>query len=85
MNTLTDHIAGEIRAEMARRRLNQTRMAERLGMSQAAFSRALNGKAPMTVQCLEDVARVLDVPLSSLLAPSGLTAISQEWDMLGVA
>jgi len=85
---LKDHITGEIRAEMARRRLNQTDMAQRLGMSQAAFSRHLNGVVPMTLDFVEDVARELGVPVSQLLSDppeSGLTAISADYAMLGVA
>lgn len=84
---LKEHIAGEIRAEMARRRLNQTEMAQRLGMSQAAFSRHLNGVVPMTVDFIEGVAHELDVPVSRLIGPpeSGLTAISADYAMLGVA
>ena len=85
---LKDHITGEIRAEMARRRLNQTDMAQRLGMSQAAFSRHLNGVVPMTLDFIEDVARELDVPVAQLLSTppeSGLTGISDNYVMLGVA
>ena len=84
---LKEHIKGEIRAEMARRRINQTEMARRLGMSQAAFSRQLNGVVPMTVDFIEGVAAELDVPVGRLVTPpdSGLTAISDDYVMLGVA
>lgn len=87
--TLTERIAGEIRAEMARQRLNQTAMAARLGMSQAAYSRHLNGVVPLTVEFVEDVAGALGVQVEQLMGlPAGspsLTAISQGYSMLGAA
>jgi transcriptional regulator with XRE-family HTH domain len=83
--TITNEIANEIRGQMARRRVNQTQLAARLGMSQPALSRQLNGHTPMTVDFVERVAQELEVPVSTLLNLSGLTAISPEYAMLGAA
>lgn len=82
-----DHIAAEIRAEIARQRLTQTELAARMGISQAAFSRNLNGRVPLTVDFVQEVAGVLGVPISRFLnyPDSGLTGISHESAMLGVA
>lgn len=63
---LTNHIAAEIRAEMARQRITQTQMAAALGMSQPALSRNLNGRA-LTVDFIVKVSRVLHVPMTQLI------------------
>lgn len=83
--TITNEIANEIRGQMARRRINQTQLAARLGMSQPALSRQLNGHTPMTVDFVERVADELGVPVTTLLTLPGLTAISDDYAMLGVA
>lgn len=85
MSTLISHIAGEIRAEMGRQRLSQTELARRIGISQAAFSRNLNGQVPLTIDFIASVADALDVPVTRFIDTPGLTGISQEWGMLGVA
>jgi transcriptional regulator with XRE-family HTH domain len=67
MPTLTSHTAAEIRAEMARQRITQVQVAAALGMSQPVVSRMLRGDRPLTLDFIQDVAAVLDVPIGQLL------------------
>lgn len=86
MINIADRTSGEIRAEMARQRLSQTDLADRLGISQAKLSRALNGKVPLTIDFIQDVADALGVPFAALLVTdSSLTPISDDAGMLVVA
>lgn len=63
-------LAATIRAEMARRAVPQTLVAERLGLSQTAMSRRLRAKVEFTVSELVTIADVLDVDPASLLRAS---------------
>ena len=56
-----------VRAEMARRGLSQTALAQRLGMSQTAVSKRLRGETPWDINELTIVATALSVPLEVLL------------------
>lgn len=86
MIDIADVTAGEIRAEMARQRLSQMDLAQRLGISQAKLSRALNGKVPLTLDFIQSVADALGVPFGALLiTDSSLTPISDDAAMLGAA
>jgi transcriptional regulator with XRE-family HTH domain len=66
---LRDHVAEEIRALMARRRLSGVQLAARIDKSQGYLSRRLNGVQPFDVDDLEAIAGVLGVPVSALLRP----------------
>ena len=85
---LTNHIAAEIRAEMARQRITQIQMAAALGMSQPVLSRLLNGRA-LTVDFIVDAAGVLDVPVTQLIGDPDqdfrFTPVIGESSMLVVA
>lgn len=59
--------AANVRAEMARRGIRQTLLAEHLGLSQAAVSRRVNGQTPFDVDELIKVAALLGVPAAALL------------------
>ena len=62
------HIVGaNIRAEMARRNLPQSALAERLSISQAGVSNRLRGQTPFDVNELHAVADFLGVPRATLL------------------
>ena len=83
---LTNHIAAEIRAEMARQRVTQIQMAAALGMSQPVLSRLLSGRA-LTVDFVVDAARVLGVPIHQLIGDPdqeefGITPVITESSML---
>lgn len=59
-----------IRAEMARRRLTQTSLAEALGSTQSVISRRLNGTAPWDIDELAAVAEVFNMDPADLLDTS---------------
>lgn len=61
-------VVGEIRAEMARRRLTQGKMANRLGHNQQWVSRRLSGEVPMTLQDFLAVCGALDVEPDRILS-----------------
>ena len=65
--TRTAHVAANIRAEIARQRVSQRTLADRLGMSPAALSNRLTGMTPIDVNELSAIADVLGVDPASLL------------------
>lgn len=65
-NTASRQAGDNIRAEMARHRISQTAVGDRLGLSQAAVSAKLAGKTPFTIDQLAAVADLLNVPLERL-------------------
>lgn len=67
MATATETVADNVRAEVARARLTQARIAHTLGVSQQAVSSRLNGRTPFALEELVSLAALLDVPLSTLL------------------
>jgi transcriptional regulator with XRE-family HTH domain len=62
--TLPTHVAAEIRAEMARRRMTQRELGEILDLPQSSISKRLQGQTPFNVAELEKVAAALNVPVS---------------------
>lgn len=62
-----EYVAANVRAEAARRRLTQTALAGKLGISQEALSRRLTGRVPISVDELVDYASALGVSPSELL------------------
>lgn len=67
-------VAGEIRAWMGRRNVNQTALAQALGVSQSQISKRLKGTVPFDIVELEKVARFLGVSVAGLVgAPEGGT------------
>jgi transcriptional regulator with XRE-family HTH domain len=67
-NETAQRVAANVRAEMARRAVTQTILAERLGKSQHFISRRLSGKVPFSVDELGDVAVALNVGLTNLMS-----------------
>src|SRR5690349_71767 len=57
--TLTQHIAGVLRAEAARKRIGQTAIAEATGISQSQVSKYLAGKSSPNVDELEALCRAV--------------------------
>lgn len=73
---LTEQVAAEVRAYMARGRINQTQLAEALGLTQSSVSKRLRGVIAFDVNELQQVAEVLGVHPAVLLggnapSPSG--------------
>lgn len=62
----------EIKVWMARRRINQSELAAKLGVQQSWVSKRLAGKVALTVGDLAAVADVLDVPASEFFRPVAL-------------
>lgn len=56
---LTTAVAGEIRADLARRGLSQMIVAKAWGISQPSASAKLNGKSEMTADDIDVAARAL--------------------------
>jgi transcriptional regulator with XRE-family HTH domain len=65
---LNNTVAAEIRAEMARRRMTQQRLADLLGEQQWWVSKRLTRAIPLSIDDLDRIARALDLPPSFFLS-----------------
>lgn len=70
--TYADFIAGNIRAEISRREINQVSIAHHLNMSQAQLSNRLRGRIEFRPSEIEKIAQFLDVPIEVLAAPTSI-------------
>lgn len=66
--TLNDRAAGNIRAELARRKITQEQFARRVGCSRTVLTALLGGQTQITLPRLEAIAAALEVPPAKLLA-----------------
>lgn len=66
----TQATSGAIRAEVARRRLNQRELAEQLGMSQSALSRRMAGEQTWDLDELDRIAQLFEMDVRDLLPAS---------------
>ena len=64
---LTESVAGEIRAEMARQRITQRDVARRLEVIEAWLSRRLNGHVSLNLDELEQISKALQIPMVELI------------------
>ena len=69
-STPTSIVASNVRAELARRRISQTRLAHLLKMSQPAVSKRLSGITPIDINDLFGIADALGVAPADLLTTS---------------
>ncbi len=60
-------VASAVRAEIARRHVDQRTLATKIGRSQSWVSRQIRGKSPHRVEDLVLIAEALDVPVAALL------------------
>lgn len=60
-------VASAIRAEIARKNVDQRTLAQRVGKSQTWLSRVTHGKTSCRVEDLAALAAALDVPVAALL------------------
>lgn len=67
--TLQEVIIAEIKAEMARQSITQTELGRRLDWDQASVSKRLRQVVPIRTSEVEQIARVLDVPVSQFSSP----------------
>lgn len=66
-HSLPDHVAREVRAEMARQRMTQRRLAAHLGLSQPQVMKRLNGAIEFRPSELERAAELFGVPVTQFL------------------
>lgn len=59
-------VAANVRAEVARRRLRQSEIAEHLQLNQQQVSRRLNGQVAISAAELQQLAQLFDVPVAVL-------------------
>ena len=64
---LSRDVAAAVRAELARKQIPQTRLAEALNLSPATVSRRMSGQAPFELDELPVVAGLLGVAVSDLV------------------
>jgi len=67
-------VAANVRAELARRRIRQTDVAERLGVSRQNVAQRLNGSVDFRVGELISIADMLGIPIGELVG--GVRAIA---------
>lgn len=63
------HVPDNVRAEMARRRMNAMKLAEQVPMSYATFKRRMRFPSTLTLGEVEAFARILRVPIERLMEP----------------
>lgn len=68
--SLADHVATQLRVEMARQAINALALAGRIGVSEMWVSRRMRGKTQVTMADLERIAVALDVPLTTFVPQS---------------
>lgn len=66
--TAAEVVGATVRAELARKRVSQVTVGAHLHLSQTAVSRRLTGKKAFDVDELAVIARLVEVPLSRLVA-----------------
>ena len=67
---LSATVSAAVRAEMARRRVSQQKLASHLGWSQPKISRRLNDVVPFALDDLTAIAGALGVTVDDLLRPA---------------
>lgn len=76
---LSDYVAGEIRATLARGRTTGRELAEKLGVSRSWVSYRLTGTTEITLNDLEKIAGALGVGVSSLLPQEARSQTTREY------
>jgi DNA-binding phage protein len=66
MQTTTERIGAELRAEIARQRRSATDVAERAGMVTSTLTRKLDGQYPFNTSELEAVTSALGITMTEL-------------------
>lgn len=73
--SLTQRVAAEVRAEVARQNVTQLELARILEIAQPSVSRRLNGKFPFDTDELDKLAAAFGVPVDRfLLSPAAIAA-----------
>lgn len=66
---ITQYVAGEIRAQLARHRLSGHEAARRLGWHQTQMHRRMTGERPIQAHHVYQIARMLGVPVDTFFPP----------------
>jgi transcriptional regulator with XRE-family HTH domain len=66
-DTMSAHVRGTLRAELARREISQTEAAERLGVHKVWVNDRLTGKTRIGLDDLARFADLLDIPVTHLV------------------
>lgn len=75
---LSERVAAEIRAEMARQRRSGNSLSSQLGWSHMYLSRRLSGRSSLRLDDVEAIAAVLGVPVTAFFSfPDGSGAWGQ--------
>jgi transcriptional regulator with XRE-family HTH domain len=74
---LTEAVAREVRAEMARRRASVSDVADRLGLKYRNALAKCNGKRPFSLDEVHALAAWFGVPLTSLLDPAASSFLTE--------
>lgn len=64
-------IAGEVRAELARRQMTTNEVAQQLGWTQPYLWRRMKGQVAFDVGDLAAIAELLEVPVTAFFGPAG--------------
>ena len=70
METFSEQVAANIRAELARQKKTQAQLAEVWGINAASVSKRMSGAVPVDVNEVQMAAGWLGVPLSRLMGES---------------
>ena len=68
-NTLAETIPGQLRAELARRQITKSELAERLNVSDMWVYRRLTGSVVLDLDDLDRITAALDIDPRRLLEP----------------
>ncbi len=66
--TTDQRVAANVRAELARRRVNRQALAKAMGIGPMAISRRMSGQVSFSIAELYRVAEILKVDISALIA-----------------
>jgi len=66
---IQENVTAEVRAEIGRQDLSQEALAKALGWESSKLRRRLKGRVSWSVDEIERIAAILDVPRSQLLDP----------------
>lgn len=67
METFSEQVAANIRAELARQRKTQAQLADVWGLTQASVSKRMSGTVPVDINEVAKAADWLGVPVSRLI------------------
>lgn len=76
---IASHLSERIRQIRLKKGLSQENMADMLGLSTTAYGDLERGRTELSVSRLENIARLLDVPLAELLGLESATLSETEW------